>query len=65
MAFCDRPKGPYDMEIVGRSLLETKRDKSGPMDLLLEMSLKPGGAETKRVPTMETTFEAAHALLCV
>jgi hypothetical protein len=53
------------MEIVGRSLLETKRDKSGPMDLLLEMSLKPGGAETKRVPTMETTFEAAHALLCV
>ena len=49
-------------EIVGLSLLETQWNKSGPMDLLLEMSLKPGGAETMRVPTMETKFKAAHAL---
>ena len=50
-------------EIVGLSLLETQWNKSGPMDLLLEMSLKPGGAETMRVPkAMETKFEAAHAM---
>jgi len=50
-------------EIVGLSLRETQWNKSGPMEMLLEMSIKPGGAETMRVPkAMETKFEAAHAM---